>query len=220
MCRGEVHPSPAPPLATATHAICARPHPAPTGCGCRLGPSPHHGDTRRLIAALSGVLPEVVTLALDGWPPRGHRRTDEAAVISAYERWTAGEPLPAVAQTLGITPTRLRHDLATGSAALPPRLSTADTSRRFGWDPSTGYRSYQVGLLPAPDGREGTRPWWWEHTIEGWAAHRDMHPLPCLRGHLPDVHRIARPPDPGAPRLVTAPITRARELVRLPLGSR
>ena len=24
-------------------------------------------------------------------------------------------------------------------------------------------------------------------------------PLPCLRGHLPDVHRIARPPDPGAP---------------------
>lgn len=28
-------------------------------------------------------------------------------------------------------------------------------------------------------------------------------PLPCLRGHLPDVHRIARPPDPGAPRLVT-----------------
>ena len=172
------------------------------------------------IAALSGVLPEVVTLALDGWPPRGHRRTDEAAVISAYERWTAGEPLPAVAQTLGITPTRLRHDLATGSAALPPRLSTADTSRRFGWDPSTGYRSYQVGLLPDPDGREGTRPWWWEHTIEGWAAHRDMHPLPCLRGHLPDVHRIARPPDPGAPRLVTAPITRARELVRLPLGSR
>ena len=150
------------------------------------------------IAALSGVLPEVVTLALDGWPPRRIRRTDEAAVISAYERWTAGEPLPAVAQTLGITPTRLRHDLATGSAAPPPRLSTADISHRFGWDPSTGYRSYQVGLLPAPDGREGTRPWWWEHTIEGWAAHRDMHPCPAceviyptstgLRGHLTREH--------------------------------
>ena len=73
-----------------------------------------------------------MTLALDGWPPRGHRRTDEAAVISAYERWTAGEPLPAVARTLGITPTQPRRDLTRGSASLPRRLTASDIARRFG----------------------------------------------------------------------------------------
>ncbi|MGW3548954.1 helix-turn-helix domain-containing protein [Janibacter hoylei] len=150
------------------------------------------------IAALSGVLPEVVTLALDGWPPRRSRHSDEAAVISAYERWTAGEPLPAVARTLGITPTQLRRDLTRGSASLPRRLTATDIARRFGWNPSTAHRSHQAGLLPPPDGNEDSGAWWWEHTIEGWAAHRDMHPCPAceviyptstgLRGHLTREH--------------------------------
>ena len=195
MCRGEVHPSPAPPLATATHAICARPHPAPTGCGCRLGPSPHHGGARRLDRCTVRGPPRGRD-SRAGWlaaaPHSPHRRGRR------HLRVREVEPLPAVARTLGITPTQLRRDLTRGSASLPRRLTASDIARRFGWNPSTAHRSHQAGLLPPPDGNEDTGAWWWEHTMEGWAAHRDMHPCPAceviyptstgLRGHLTREH--------------------------------
>lgn len=148
-------------------------------------------------AQLSGTFPEVVALALDGWPAR-ERPASESQVVEAYTRWMGGAALAEVAGVLGMTPTRLRQSLATGSSALPRRLYSQDLRDRFGWNQSTVSRHRRAGLLPPSDGRDGTRCWWWESTIERWEAGREMYPcLECgaryltvtgLRGHLTQVH--------------------------------
>ena len=80
----------------------------------------------------------------------------------------------------------------------PARWTPAKIERHYGWSPST-YKQYRnAGIMPPPDSPSGESPWWWEHTMEGWAAHRDMHPCPAceviyptstgLRGHLTREH--------------------------------
>lgn len=149
------------------------------------------------VAQLSGTYPEVVALALDGWPARD-QPVGESQVVEAYSRWMGGATLAEVAVVLGMTPTRLRQSLADGSSTLPRRLYISDVRDLFGWNHSTVSRHRRAGLLPPADGQDGTRCWWWESTIDQWAADREMHPCPScgaryltmtgLRGHLTQQH--------------------------------
>lgn len=149
------------------------------------------------IARLSGTRPEVVSLALDGWPTGDQRPTD-SQVIAAYNQWMKGAPLAEVASILGRRPGRLRQDLADRTSSLPRRLQSRDLAARFGWNPATVTRNRQAGSLPPPDGRDGLAYWWWSSTIDGWAADREMHPCPScnstyptktgLRGHVTREH--------------------------------
>lgn len=149
------------------------------------------------VARLSATYPEVVALALDGWPARD-RAPSESQVVEAYTWWMKGAPLAEVAGVLGMTPTRLRRDLADGTSSLPRRLRSSDLAARFGWNHSTFNRHRRAGLLPTADGRDGTRHWWWESAIDRWAAGREIHPCPScgaryltmtgLRGHVTREH--------------------------------
>lgn len=149
------------------------------------------------IAELAGTRPEVVSLALDGWPSRG-RPLSDTQVVEAYTRWVSGAPMAEVANLLGSTPDRLRGDLADGRSSLPPRLQSRDLVARFGWNAATVTRNRQTGALPPPDGRDGLAYWWWTSTIDQWTRDREMHSCPScsivyptetgLRGHLTRVH--------------------------------
>lgn len=139
------------------------------------------GVTDEVIAGLSTTRPEVVSLALDGWPSRD-QPASRAQVVDAYTAWVSGAPLAEVAGILDMTPARLRKDLAEGTNSLPRRLHTADLARQFGWNKSTVIRHRRRGLLPPPDGRDGVAYWWWETCIDEWTAERDMHECPSCEG--------------------------------------
>lgn len=126
------------------------------------------------IAQLSATLPEVVTLALDGWPS-GSDAVDEARVIEAHRCWRAGGSRADVAAVLGIPAGRLIRQLNSGeSELLPRRLSSADLRQRYGWTPSATGLYRRKGVLPDADGRDGGRDWWWQETIEAWEQQREL----------------------------------------------
>ena len=60
------------------------------------------GVTPEAIAQLSKTSPEVVELALDGWPTRRAWTTSADDVAEAHGRWRAGTPLIDVAEALGV----------------------------------------------------------------------------------------------------------------------
>lgn len=156
-----------------------------------------NGFSDDAIADLSQVQPEVVALALDGWPSRDRPLSDDR-VVQAYGQWMSGAPLGEVATILGRSPGRLQRELANGTSSLPQRLQTADLVARFGWHPSTVTRHRRGGKLPFPDGQDGARYWWWSSTIEEWAAgvefhlcsgcHRPFLSRRGLRGHVTREH--------------------------------
>lgn len=139
------------------------------------------GVPDEVIADLASTQPEIVSLALDGWPSRD-RRASSSQVITAYTAWVGGAPLTEVAGILKTTPARLRKDLVNGTSSLPRRLHTADVAVRFGWSKSTVIRHRRRGLLPPPDGIDGLANWWWGTTIETWMARREMHACPSCGG--------------------------------------
>lgn len=144
------------------------------------------GVTDDVIADLSRTTPEVVTLALDGWPTRGQPASGEQ-VVSAYEAWARGAPLAEVAAILGTLPGRLRADLADGTSSLPPRMHTKDLTAQFGWNAATVTRHRHEGVLPPPDGQDGPAYWWWTSTIDEWEARTELHPC----GTCPAVYTTA-----------------------------
>lgn len=121
------------------------------------------------IAQLSGTLPEVIALALDGWQAVRGGAFDETKAIEAHRRWLAGGSRAEVAAVLGIAAQRLIRQLNTGeNELLPRRLTTADLRARFGWIPSATSLYRSKGVLPPADGRDGQRDWWWDPTIQAW----------------------------------------------------
>lgn len=155
------------------------------------------GASDRSIAELSGVHHEIVALALDGWPTRGHHPT-EGQVVMAYEAWVAGAPLAEVAALIHQSPSRFRQDLVDGASSLPVRMQARDLVTRFGWHPATVTRHRQERVLPPPDGRDGSTFWWWASTIQEWADRQVWHTCTAcpisyltetgLRGHMTRVH--------------------------------
>ncbi|WP_338752275.1 hypothetical protein [Janibacter alittae] len=121
------------------------------------------------IGQLSGTLPEVVALALDGWQAVRSGAFNETKALEAHRRWCAGGSRAEVAGVLGIAAQRLNRQLNTGeSQLLPRRLTTTGLRARFGWTPSAVSLYRSKGVLPLADGRDGQRDWWWEPTIEAW----------------------------------------------------
>ncbi|CAM4155716.1 hypothetical protein [Janibacter anophelis] len=126
------------------------------------------------IADLSGTMACVVALALDGWPVSG--LPDIGDAVKALRRWSAGEPVSQVAGALGVPVARLRRQLVEGHSELTPRrLTTSDLGARYGWTPSAISQYRRKGTLPAVDGLEGSRAWWWEATIDSWENARELH---------------------------------------------
>lgn len=157
------------------------------------------GVSPEVIAHLSNTVPEVVDLALDGWPARRNWTTSGDDVAEAHRRWRAGASLLDVAEALGVSEYALTQTLRSGESALTPRrLETADLRSRFGWTPSAVSLYRRRRVLPAPDGHEKKSAWWWESTLDSWAAERDL--LWCqqcrrafmsrrgLTGHRTQVH--------------------------------
>lgn len=155
------------------------------------------GVSDEVIADLASTSPEVVALALDGWPPRD-QPASRRQVVSAYEAWVRGAPLSEVATLLGTRPGRLKADLTHGASSLPSRMQTKDLADQFGWNAATVTRHRQEGVLPPPDGQDGPAFWWWKSTIDQWAADRGLHPCAScpalyttatgLRGHVTREH--------------------------------
>lgn len=120
------------------------------------------------VAAVSGVDPVVVRLALGGWPPVA-RWTDEQ-MVGAVRAWRSGQPVDAVARELGLTRDRLTRHVRSGLVRLSPdRLTRADVARRLGWRDNYLRVRLADGSLPPPDGDDGG-PWWWDGTVEAWAS--------------------------------------------------
>lgn len=120
------------------------------------------------VAAVSGVDPVVVRLALDGWP-HTPRWTDEQ-MVGAVRAWRSGQTLDAVAQELDLTRDRLTRHIRSGLVRLSPdRLTRATFARRFGWRDNYLRVRLSDGSLPPPDG-DDRGPWWWADTVEAWAS--------------------------------------------------
>lgn len=103
------------------------------------------------VAALFGVPPELVTLALDGWPTR--RRISDERLIAALTAWRVGASRAVVAAELGMPREQLVRELRTGRSILSPnRLARNGLARRFRWDPAVVGRYCRSGQLPEPDG--------------------------------------------------------------------
>lgn len=132
------------------------------------------GVSDETIADLAGTSPEIVALALGGWPTRDQPASREQ-VVSAYEAWVTGAPLSEVANLLGALPGQLKADLTDGTSSLPSRLHTKDLADRFGWNVTTVTRHRQEGVLPPPDGQDGPAYWWWKSTIDQWEGARELH---------------------------------------------
>lgn len=133
------------------------------------------GLSPEVIARLSNTVPEVVELALDGWPARRNWTTSGDDVAEAHRRWRAGAPLLEVAEALGATEYALTQTLRSGESALTPRrLETGDLRSRFGWTASAVSLYRRRRVLPAPDGHEKKSPWWWESSIDTWAEEHDL----------------------------------------------
>lgn len=132
------------------------------------------GVSDESIAALSGTSPVVVSLALDGWSATA--ALDDEAIAEAYRRWQAGAPRVEVANALGVPPRRLINQLQAGVTVLQPRRLVAnDLRERFGWTWSAQSLYRRKGVLPAADGVDGARFWWWETTINQWERQRELH---------------------------------------------
>ena len=48
------------------------------------------------------------------------------------------------------------------------QLSVADVAEMRGVKPRTITAYLARGQMPAPDGRVGRSPWWWESTVRDW----------------------------------------------------
>ncbi len=129
-----------------------------------------------VIAELSGTTPTVASLALDGWPRSRAKHASPESVVEAHCCWRAGGSRAEVAQALGVPLERLVKQLHTGeSELLPRRLMSTDLRERFGWASSSTVSLYRrKGRLPAPDGRDGQRDWWWETTIDAWETEHEL----------------------------------------------
>lgn len=132
--------------------------------------------TDTAIAELSDTLPQVVALALDGWPSASKAVVDEMRVVEAHRCWRAGGSRADVAAVLGIPADRLIRQLKSGeSELLPHRLTSYDLGKRYGWTPSATGMYRRKGVLTPPDGRDGSRDWWWEPAIEAWERESELH---------------------------------------------
>lgn len=129
------------------------------------------GIDDRAIADLSGTASGVVSLAIDGWPRTRAKFASPESAVEAHRCWRAGGSRAEVAQTLGIPVVRLTKQLRSGeSELLPHRLMSTDLRDRYGWTSSVVSLYRRKGVLPAADGRDGQRDWWWEETVEIWEA--------------------------------------------------
>lgn len=63
----------------------------------------------------------------------------------------------------------------------PPRWTGKDVQTFFGWSPANHGLRLSPGHFPPPDGREGSRDWWWPDTITGWAATQPL--VRCPHGN-------------------------------------
>lgn len=155
-----------------------------------------HGASYTLIGRAFDVPPDLVRVALEGWPAPLRHSSEQ--MLAATKAWTNGAEVHDIAVALGIGPARLAGDINAGRVVLgPPRWRTMDVARRLGWAGSVVSKRRNEGLLPPPDGRDGTS-WWWAATIEqhitvrGWPwctlCSRAFIEARGLRAHLTRCH--------------------------------
>ncbi|CAM4179807.1 hypothetical protein [Janibacter anophelis] len=90
-----------------------------------------------------------------------------------------------MAAALGAPVARLRRQLVEGHSELTPRrLIPSDLRSRYGWTPSAISQYRRKGTLPAADGLEGSRAWWWEATVNNWENTRELHWLECAHAFV------------------------------------
>lgn len=163
------------------------------------------GVTDGDVAALAGVAPELIALALDGWPEPVRTSTDQ--VEEAYRQWRAGAPRAQVAMALGIPRDRLLTEMRAGQVVLrPKRLWRRDLVARFGWTQANVDRYRRQELLPPPDGHASPGRARRVLVVVGGDDHHlaRTNPLvvvPALPASLPRRTRIGRAPHPRTPQV-------------------
>lgn len=53
-----------------------------------------------------------------------------------------------------------------------PQVTSTEAAALAGVAPDTWSSYVSRGQAPAPDGRLGRTPWWWESTVQDWVAQR------------------------------------------------
>lgn len=104
-----------------------------------------------------------VQLVATGLP----RFTDDPVSQDAFDRlWLQGLPRKEIRTALQIGPKAVKAH----AEMAPPRWTGKDIQTFFGWSPANHGLRLSRGHFPHPDGRDGSRDWWWPDTITTWAA--------------------------------------------------
>ncbi|SES45691.1 hypothetical protein SAMN05216199_3833 [Pedococcus cremeus] len=95
------------------------------------------------------------------------RFTDDPVSQDAFDRlWRQGLSRHEIRAAMEIGPKALK-----AHAEMAPRRWTGkDIQAFFGWSPANHGLRLSRGHFPPPDGRDGSRDWWWPATITEWAA--------------------------------------------------
>ena len=95
------------------------------------------------------------------------RFTDDPVSQDAFNRlWRQGLPRDEIRAALDIG----RKAVKAHAEKAPPRWTGKDIQAFFGWSPANHTLRLSRGHFPQPDGRDGSRDWWWPATITEWAA--------------------------------------------------
>lgn len=137
-----------------------------------LGQGPHWlaslegGATLEDIARLAQTRPELVDVALHGWPAAD--QIPLAALERGTRAWRSGATRAATAQAFGISEYRFEDLRSHDRLLLPRRWRSADLEAHFGWSSASLSRYRSADRLPPPDGHD-LGAWWWPSTICAWA---------------------------------------------------
>lgn len=123
----------------------------------------------------AGVSRSLARLVVDGTP-----RPDDALPDRRLEwvrrHWAEGRPLRGIADDCGVSASALRQALeAAGISLAPERWGSRRVAEHLGWTVDNVRGRLHSNTFPDADGHEGTRLWWWPHTVEAWAEQHLPH---------------------------------------------
>lgn len=94
------------------------------------------------------------------------RFTDDPVSQDGFNRlWVQGLPLDDIRSALAIGPKVAKAH----AAKAPPRWVGKDVAAFLGWSRENHRLRLSRGSFPEPDGRDGSKDWWWPATITEWA---------------------------------------------------
>lgn len=128
-------------------------------------------------------------LAREGLPPV---RPNGKDLQPAFDRlWLEGRSQTDIRLELGIgqaAAQRLAH-------AAAPRWYGKDVAVWFGWSRENHRLRLANGRFPTPDGRDGSRQWWWPETVKGWARTQTFRRCPTCGARVQRLKQHSRAHD-------------------------